>query len=204
MFADRVFISPHYGPEKYIELNLKANSPEQDWCKAIDIFQDRMYGRYFNAIDILLNETRRFPKEGIDFSFSAMALMCLLIETLHQFRFGLDQTEWRMHGDAFINFLTGSNHFSAHFGVREARQFYSHVRNGIIHQAQTKRNTQLTISSSKMVEVIPDGIRIDVILFYDVLKVEVQDYINRLHDRAEHEIRDNFICKMNYIVRDTI
>lgn len=204
MFADRLYISPHYNPEDYTILNLRVDSPEKDWNRAIDIFQDRIYGRFFNAIDILLNETRRFPTDGIDFSFSAMALMCLLIETLHQFYNGIDETEWRRHKDAFINFLTGSTRFQPHFGVREAQLFYSHIRNGIIHQAQTKRNTQLTISSTRMVDIIPRGIRIDVMLFYTVLRDEVYDYINRLHNPDEHSIRERFISKMNYIVRDTL
>lgn len=203
MFEERLYISPNYNPEDYITLNLRVNSSQINWYKAIDIFKDRIYGRFFNAIDILLNETRKFPTDRIDFSFSAMALMCLLIETLHQFYNGINETEWRMHCDAFISFLTTSERFGPYFGVREARLFYSHVRNGIIHQAQTKMNTQLTISSTKMVDIVPRGIKIDVMLFYEALKDEMNNYVNKLQNPNERDIRRKFISKMNCIVINT-
>jgi hypothetical protein len=201
MFADRIYISPNYTPEDYITLRLGINSSNKDWEKAIDIFSDRVYGRYLNAIDMLLEKTQNFPENNIDFSFSSMALMCLLIETLHQFYNGVDETEWRRHEEAFMNFLTGSERFRHHFREREARLFYRHIRNGIIHQAQTKRNTQLCVTTDLMVDIVPHGIRINVLLFYEALVNEVDDYIDKLRNQNEYTIRDNFISKMNYLVR---
>lgn len=195
MFTDRIYISPSYTPEDYEEINLNNNSSSEDWEKAIEIFSDRIYGRFLNAIDILMDGYN-------DFSFSSMAIMCLLIETLHQFYYGLDKTEWRKHEEAFINFLTTSKYFESNFGVIEARRFYKHIRNGIIHQAQTQGNTQLTINALHMVELVPRGIRVDVGLFHRALKDEVRNYIDRLRSHDNHIIRENFIRKMGFIVRN--
>lgn len=36
-------------------MNLELNSGEEKWETAINIFEDRIYGRYFKSIDILLD-----------------------------------------------------------------------------------------------------------------------------------------------------
>ncbi len=204
MFENYIYISPHFIPEDYTEIKLRIDSPESDWEKAIDIFLDRINGRYFNAIKLLLDKTRRFQGNSTDYSFSAMALMCLMIETLHQFYNGLDETEPRRHREAFVNFLTRSNNFRFEFNRHEAQLFYSHIRNGILHQAQTKGNTQITISSYMMVEEVPDGIKVDVMLFYKALKKEISHYVSMLRCSDEFVIRENFIRKMGFITKDNV
>ncbi|MGG6312403.1 hypothetical protein [Paenibacillus macerans] len=198
MYQNEIYISPKYILEDYLDLNLSLNSNDQDWDKAIDIFADRIEGRFLLLIQHY-SDNIRLDNRYIDYSFSSMALCCLLIETLHQFYNGLDITVFRGHKEAFVKFLTRSFFFSRHFTCRTASFFYSDIRNGILHQAQTKRNTQLSFNQENMVTEIDNGIRLDVIKFKDELLSEYQHYLDLLKQRMNSELRDNFIRKMNYI-----
>lgn len=198
MYRDRIYISPRYYLEDYLALNLSLTSDEQDWRRAIDIFADRIEGRFLLLIqECSDNITANY--KFIDYSFSLMALCSLLIETLHQFYNGLDVTVFRGHREAFVQFLTRSNYFGAYFTRRTAGFYYSDIRNGILHQAQTKRNTQLTFDQLNMIIEIENGISLDVIKFKDELLNEYQQYLGRLNDSRNNELRENFIKKMNYI-----
>lgn len=87
----------------------------------------------------------------MNFSFSIMALNCLLIETLQHFYLGIDETPTRINKTNYINFLTSRKPYKSKFNNKTARNFYKGVRCGILHQAQTKRNTQLTLYNPDMV-----------------------------------------------------
>ena len=77
-----ITISPKYSQKDWLDLDLSKNSTE-DWNKVIEIFKDRMNGRYFKQIEALNN--------NLDISikffsgFVIMSITCLLIETLEQF-----------------------------------------------------------------------------------------------------------------------
>lgn len=198
MSKDRVYISPRYYLEDYLALNLSLTSDEQTWQRAINIFSDRIEGRFLLLIqEYSDNITANY--RYIDYSFSTMALCSLLIETLHQFYNGLDVTVFRGHKEAFVQFLTRSNYFGSYFTRRTASFFYSDIRNGILHQAQTKRNTQLTFEQENMIIEIENGISLDVIKFKNELLNEYQEYLERLSNESNHELRENFIKKMDYI-----
>ncbi len=77
----KIYISQKYKKTDYKNLNLELNSGEEKWETAINIFEDRIYGRYFKSIDILLNNN------DLDTTgFAIMAINCLLVETLYQFK----------------------------------------------------------------------------------------------------------------------
>lgn len=198
MYHNDIYISPRYCLDDYLMLNLSSTSNEQDWRKAIDIFADRIEGRFLLLIQEY-SDNIRSDNRHIDYSFSSMALCCLLIETLHQFYYGLDVTVFRGHKEAFVQFLTRSTYLGRHFTRRTAAFFYSDIRNGILHQAQTKRNTQLAFDQLDMVIEIENGIRLDVIKFKDELINEYQLYLERLRQSTNIELRESFIKKMNYI-----
>ena len=80
-----VNISPNYNKDSYLNLNLTLQSSEADWNTAVAILKDRIEGRYINQIDLLSNDVNAN-------GFTIMALNCLLIETLFQFRDGEEET----------------------------------------------------------------------------------------------------------------
>lgn len=72
---------------------------QQDWEIAINIFEDRIYGRFLNHIALI--------ERRLSSGFAVMALDCLLCETLEQFYEGREKSE--RYGKTFINFLTTSS-----------------------------------------------------------------------------------------------
>ena len=46
-------ISSRYSRDSYLELKLKLDSSSSDWNHAVNIFEDRFEGRYFNVIKLL-------------------------------------------------------------------------------------------------------------------------------------------------------
>ncbi|UCE53524.1 MAG: hypothetical protein JSV31_30520, partial [Desulfobacterales bacterium] len=93
-----------------------------------------------------------------------------------------------------------------HFTRKRATTFYSHFRCGILHQAQTKKLSIVRIDRPKMVEPVDpkninDGLIIDRKKFHAGVVSEIDDYIHKLRSNlpAHHDLRNNFILKMDYI-----
>jgi hypothetical protein len=198
MFNNGIYISPKHKIDDYIKIKLNANSDEGSWSLAIDIFQERINGRYINLIEKLIEESRNKEEIFVNYSFSIMALNCLLIETLLQFYEGTDKTKGE-NNKAYTKFLTSYEPFKSEFSEKTAKAFYTDVRCGILHQAQTKGNTQLTLYNNKIIEEIDKGIRVDVEKFYELVKRAIEIYTNKILDSREIELKKNFINKMNYI-----
>jgi len=119
-------ISPQYTVDDYRNLTF---SPEDEWQKAIDIFKDRIRGRFLKPISCI---------EGYTYAgFAVLALDCLLIETLQQFREGVSSTPSRQSGTFFIRFLTETS-FGSYFTKEISEMFYQQIRCGILHQAEIK------------------------------------------------------------------
>lgn len=105
MYVNELYISPNYIITDYLDLNLSLSSTEEDWHTAINIFSNRIEGRFLLLIQDLSDKISDNFRQ-VDYCFSAMALCCLLIETLHQFYNGLDVTVFRGHRDAFVCFAS--------------------------------------------------------------------------------------------------
>ena len=75
-------ISPKFTQKDWLDLDLSKNSNE-NWSKAIEIFQDRIEGRYFKQIEALDNNIDTSIR--LFSGFAIMSITCLLIETLEQF-----------------------------------------------------------------------------------------------------------------------
>ncbi|GLI09665.1 hypothetical protein YDYSG_56970 [Paenibacillus tyrfis] len=205
MFNHAIYISPRYQVSDYIDLNLRLDSNDETWRQAIDILKDRIENRFLLIIQDQLDKLR--ANFGIiDYSFSVMALNCLLIETMRQFKKGIDTTESNYRGAnqaAFVEFFKQSYFFRDHFSQDTAKTFYKHIRCGILHQAQTQSNSQLTIDQDSMVERIENNcIRVDVEKFTYALFEDYEDYVSILNQRDKDTVyRRNFIKKMNHIVQ---
>ncbi len=79
-----MYISPRYRVSDWKTLNLTTQS---DWRRAVRILEDRLNARFFDAVEAIDQQ---------DFAgFAVLALDCLLIETLQQFKEGADETPRR-------------------------------------------------------------------------------------------------------------
>lgn len=193
--VDNKSVSPNYRVRDWI--NAMASD---DWIKMVAIFRDRLHGRFLEPVDLIAAN----PKIGEFAGFSIMALDCLLVETLNQFYQGLDETP-KDHKRQFWKFFRASEHFKPYLTKKVSDIFYSHVRCGLLHQAQTKKDTLIRADQEKMFRPAPGGlvkgIIVDRVLFHNALKKEIETYIEKLEtdDEANQNLRTNFIKKMCYI-----
>lgn len=93
--------------------------------KLIELIYHRFYNRYVKHI------------KHIDSGFLMMAVSCLMIETLESFRQGKKNTKGKgVSEQMFIDFFTTDNTLFPGF-KNIACDFYSSIRCGILHQAET-------------------------------------------------------------------
>lgn len=174
-------------------------STEEGWQQAVDIFEDRIRGRFLLPIKTLQNETRSYP------GFAIMALDCLLIETLQQFYEGVDETPYKKSKSYFHDFLTKTS-FSTFFDSSMADMFYHLIRCGILHKAEIKGSSRIWIrKDSPLVMYAPDrkGLHINRDKFHQQLIEEFEEYVNqlRVNTAANAELRRNFKRKMDFICK---
>lgn len=186
------FISPNFTREDFLNIQLTISSDEEDWNQAIHIMDNRIRGRFFDSINILIDNIN-------ENGFAIMALNCLLVETLYQFTRGLGETELGKNKDRYVAFLNLV--MPGVFPNRKSREvFYSDIRCGILHSAQTKRGSQLTFDKPYVIEMFGnEQIRVDVKEFTRHLV----DYYNKyMYDLSKPEnitLRLAFINKMTLI-----
>lgn len=171
-------------------------SQEAGWQKAIDIFEDRIRGRFLDVIERI---------EAVNGSgFAVMALDCLLIETLQQFWEGKAETPDRMSGEYFRRFLTRTS-FYLDFDRQKAKLFFDQIRCGILHQAEVKGSSKIqTKGEIPLVSLDGSGgLLINRRKFHERMEKVFQEYLDALRksDPPDEPLRQNFRDKMDAICR---
>jgi len=195
-------IAPGVDHTAWAGLNL--NDPQSpDWPLAVQIFEKRIRSRFLNAVDAL--EQRESYESQCRFGFTILAIDCLLIETLYQFREGLPHTK-KKSSKAFKDFLTTTPQFNKHFDNKLAEQFYDEFRCGILHQAEVKMlsrvktgpNYPLVSRENKTGKMI-----VNRSLFHKALLDFFDSYIAQLRDGgvANEHHRQMFRMKMDIVCR---
>lgn len=132
----------------------------------IRFLRDRYYERFFEPLKVLRNSLGNEQGHG----FAIMALCCLLIETLQSYRDGLASTnrgelsrlaqysppprfaihpsEWPKSGEEVFERYFATN--STLFPNVDGREFYRNIRNGLLHQAQTKDGWLIKVRQEKL------------------------------------------------------
>jgi hypothetical protein len=179
------------------------NWDQNNWETAINIFEDRIYGRFLNII----TSTNQEPFSG----FAVMALACLLCETLQQFYDGVDKS--KSPTKDFIRFLASSS-FKQYFGTDNtpitsmAAIFYDQIRCGILHMAEAKKTSLIEVEDKFLLVDWSDdqhtGLIVNRNKFYAQLVMEIEYYIASLRIRPANPTSHpwkNFKKKMDYICR---
>lgn len=172
-----------------------SNLKNSDWGKAISVFRSRITERYINPADILIDHSER------RFGFTILAIDCLLIETLQAFKDGNEKTQRTKGKQVFVKFLTQSINLGKHFSNKYAVEFYDSYRNGILHQAQIKKN-HLVWSVGAVVHEKNGAMVINRTKFHQLLKKDFEDYIQLLSDANNTKLRCNFKLKMDTLCKD--
>ncbi|NPD85145.1 hypothetical protein HNS38_10265 [Lentimicrobium sp. L6] len=180
--------------------NLNLDTPHSDdWESAIQIFTHRFEPRYLEPIRLLIQTDAKLPVRERKFGFTIMAISCLLIEALYSFRNGI--VDNRNNGKpTFVDFLTKSDSFKPYFDIDSAEIFYDHIRNGILHQAETKEKT-LIRDVGPLVRKINDSISINRTAFFEQLENEFHIYVDGLSNPVNIVLRTHFKTKMDHICK---
>jgi hypothetical protein len=192
-------------------------SSEHDWDTAIEIFEDRIKYRYLDAIDGLQKDDNEhyWQHRQRRFGFAMMALDCLLIETLAQFYDGLKDSDEAQKGlglnnaDFYVRFLTEKSFIlKSLFDTSTALAFYQTIRCGILHQAETKKDSIIRFFDDKDHSDTPftlsndaESLRIHWINFHRMVKNEFETYCAHLRIHDVIGLRDKFRQKMDFICR---
>lgn len=188
-------ISPKYTVYDWQQLNLDQD--ENDWQKAVEILNDRIRGRYFSPIELLINADDEKSIGERSFGFAILALDCLLVETFQSFIHGAESSEGKSK-QVFVQFLTTRPRFKAHFDKALAEKFYSEYRSGILHQGEIQGDG-LVWSVGSLIMQLSNRIVINRTAFHNALKDEFSDYLDQLRSPQERELRANFRRKMDSI-----
>lgn len=155
------------------------------------IFQ-RLYSRYLKPFSFKNKDFKEQYKNG----FSIMANCCLLIETLQSFKNGWGDSNKKSEL-AFKQFLGSEERFAA-FAKKE-RDFYIHVRCGILHQGETTGGWKISREGKTLFESA--SLVVDSIKFAEALKSCLDEYINNLKSAEwDSDLWDNFRVKMRKII----
>ena len=82
-----------------------------------------------------------------------------------------------------------------------AESFYSNIRCGILHSAQTKAETRLSDREGFTVSVEDGVLVVSVKGISNLVKTHFEEYAVKLLDVKEIDLRNNFIKKMTYVCR---
>lgn len=203
MKSKGIQISPKYYKSDWEKLSLEGKS--SDWKKAVEIFDDRMKGRFFDQIDLLNNNPNR--DIGIFAGFAIISLDCLLIETIEQFISGRIRTGQGMDEKSFFDFFQRSTIFKEFFNTQtKATIFYRQIRCGLLHQAQTKGKSTIHIRKEPPLQwVDPNdfrkGIRIQRKKFHKEILNIYESYCEQLNDDKNLNIKRKFKKKMEHIIK---
>jgi hypothetical protein len=151
--------------------------------KLAEFFRQRLRERYIEPVlgSSLLEEN----------GFSIMALSCLLIETFETFRQGWESSGGRS-ALAFCYFFDREASFHDFRGY--GRQFYEHVRCGILHQGETTGGWTI-----RLVGPLFEGskLRVNTHAFHETLSEAIDGYRDELRrESAATEVWRNFRRKM--------
>ena len=213
---------------KWKDLSRKLDDGDQDaWAEGIGVFERRMRERFFSSIDALFDADTKPDLPSADLpnkkhcipGFSIMALCCLLIETLQSFR---EEAPHRSDPTGPCTFPdpgpcikppSGSNQqfraflcrpaFGTTFDETTANKFIDGIRNGIIHDCETRKWVIWRDEpKDKIVATEGDGFAVNRGLFYAAVELEFESYLQELRDPANRALRERFKKKMDDLEKD--
>lgn len=133
----------------------------------VDFLRQRFDDRFFEPIKVL----RRAPGNTQGYGFAIMSLCSLLVESIQCFRLGLPstyegdlrklhlhnpqpefqvpKTEWQKGHEVFVAFFSEPKHKELFPGISGA-EFCKNIRNGLLHQAQTKNGWTITTAQKRL------------------------------------------------------
>ena len=200
---------------------------EAAWIEAISVFERRIKERFLSCINALQSADSKHDLEtshsaDADYcvpGFVIMAICCLLIETIQDFREEvpvdpLVQGQCTFPNGPCIRPESGTNKrfrsflhspaFGQAFSGGVARSFTSGIRNGILHNAKTRRWVIWREEPSGAI-VAPEqnGFALNRTLFYKGVKKEFENYLQALRKPENSALRERFKQRMDRLCEES-
>jgi hypothetical protein len=190
------------------KLVARLDDDEGAWGQAIGVFERRLRERFFTCIDALAKADTK-PDSYISSSsveaqcipgFSIVALCCLVIETLQGFREGASRKTEKQ----FVEFLRRPAFAGAFADDKLAECFVKGVRNGIFHEAETRKwLIRRGKPGAAIVSKEDDGYILNRVPFSEAVKQEFESYLRQLRKPLNTELREMFKKQMNEICKES-
>jgi hypothetical protein len=151
--------------------------------KIINLINHRFRNRYINHV------------KEIKSGFLKMAISCLMIETFESFKKGKNDTKGK--GAKFFEnfFSTEEGYFPGFKDIHE--DFYTNIRCGILHQAETKNMWRIWLEGS-LLNTAQKIINADKFLL--ALEKSFENYLKILEEKSfDEQIWVNALKKLNHI-----
>ncbi len=148
-------LASNFTVARYHELraHLTSNAPNEDaWREVVQAIQRRFQERFLTPI----KELARFDEEDqLPYrpGFAILALDCLLIDTIQSFREGRVATADVSPAHSFKTFLSAQRF--ADFSRKDRSEFFQYVRNGILHNGETRKDWKIRIDIERLLQRDP-------------------------------------------------
>jgi hypothetical protein len=199
------------GKYRQIRLNLDASAPcTEDWQAVFGAFKRRIRERFLRPIRELAKHDKKCLKAGIKLvdgrglpyapGASILALDCLLIDTIQSFREGRGLTATISPARSFKEFLRSSNGFSD-FTSRDREDFFGDVRNGLLHNGETRGNWKFRIDVPRLLIKDQQSRTINRRIFHARIVREFRQFCWSLTSVGDSaiEAKDHFLRRMDAI-----
>jgi hypothetical protein len=217
-------LNSEFSTSEWEDLAERLDHDETAWAEAIGVFERRMKERFFSCIDALvMADTKPDLRASNSQSeahcipgFSIMALCCLLVETLQGFQEKTPSarrpgsctyprgpcmkpsTDTTEH---FIKFLRRPSFGGMFDEDKIAKDFVNGIRNGVLHEAETRKWVIWREEPAQIVQHEEDGYALNRTLFYEAVKKEFDSYLSALRDPSNAKLRERFKKKMSHICK---
>lgn len=182
------------------------------WPGAVRILNQRLITRYLAPIDQMRGD---MDGEG----FAIMTILCSLIEFLAALRLGLEyehgwpqfavNNKYGQSGRLYKEFLCTTQPFAAVFNdpnnpdQPKAAAFWSSVRNGLLHEGQTKDGWRIRVSKRKQTAVALDFTPGASIVYRDLFLALTRAYLHTYCNEllTTTRLQHAFIRKFDHLHR---
>src|SRR6185312_7740201 len=129
--------------------DLLAQNDPAAWCEVLYAVRRRISERFLRPMRDLarFDKQEELPNRP---GFAILALDCLLIDTIQAFREGRVSTVEVSPAHSFRTFLHTPRF--ADFRSRDRADFFHYVRNGILHNGETRKDWKVRIDTTRMLE----------------------------------------------------
>jgi len=181
-----------------IRESLEVTNPRtSEWLQVQAAFKRRIEERFLSPI----HELERFDKfEELPMrpGFAILALDCLLIDTIQSFREGRVLTLERGPSASFRDFLRAPAFHQ--FTSSDRSDFVGYVRNGLLHNGETRDDWKVRIDTSKLLtkDTVSKTRTINRRLFHAAVLLEYRKLARSIID-GPAEVRIRFLRRMDAI-----